>query len=298
MTRLGVTHSTLDSYDVVFIRFIVSGILLLPVLLRGKLNGLGLVPALVMIVGVGAPYILLVATALSRAPVGYFALTPGSMIAFTAVLGRFAIKDTLSTAQKIGILTVLFGMSMAAFDVLSNTGGTFSVALFVLGGLLWAIYNVTTKRYAVSAMRATAIVSVGSALFYCPFYLLSRGLSPLLHAPIAAVAIQAVYQGVLVSILGLFFFSKAVSILGPAIGATFAALVPLLATIEAAMLLKERPHSLTLAGIAVVTIGMVVSLVKRWKRSPTTTTEPAAAFTAEGVPVPASAAPTDVATGG
>ncbi|PQV54057.1 DMT family transporter [Paraburkholderia sp. BL21I4N1] len=266
VTRLGVTHSTLDSYDIVFIRFVVSGVLLLPVLLRGKPNGLGLVPALVMVVGVGAPYILLVATALSRAPVGYFALTPGSMIAFTAILGRFVIKETLSTAQKIGILTVLFGMGMAAFDVLSNTGGAFSITLFVLGGLLWAIYNVTTKRYAVSAIRATAIVSVGSALFYSPFYVLNRGLSPLLHAPIAAVAIQAIYQGVLVSILGLYFFSKAVSILGPAIGATFAALVPLLATIEAALLLKEQPHSLTLAGIAVVTIGMAASLVKRWSR--------------------------------
>jgi drug/metabolite transporter (DMT)-like permease len=262
VTRLGVTHSGLDSYDIAFIRFIVAGALLLPFMLRRGLGGVSLKSAAVMVIGIGAPYILLLATALSRAPVGYFALTPGSMIAFTAILGRFVIKDRLAAAQKIGISIVLIGMGMAAYDALGGTGGGFAMTLFVLGGLLWSIYNLTAKLSAVSALRATAIVSVGSALLYSPFYLWERGLA-FLHAPVAAVALQGVYQGVMVSILGLFFYSKAVSILGPTLGATFAALVPLLATIEAALLLGEKPHPLTLIGIVVVTIGMVTSLIKR-----------------------------------
>jgi drug/metabolite transporter (DMT)-like permease len=270
VTRLGDTHSGLDSYDIAFIRFLVAGVLLLPFLLRRGLGGVSLKSAALMVIGIGAPYILLLATALSRAPVGYFALTPGSMIAFTAILGRFVVKDRLAAAQKIGISIVLIGMGMAAFNALSGTGGGLAMTLFVLGGLLWSVYNVTTKLSAVSALRATAIVSVGSALLYSPFYLWDRGLV-LLHAPIAAVALQAVYQGVMVSILGLFFFSKAVTILGPTLGATFAALVPLLATIEAALLLNEKPHPLTLIGIVVVTIGMIASLVKRRDTSRLTT---------------------------
>jgi drug/metabolite transporter (DMT)-like permease len=262
VTRLGVTHSGLDSYDIAFIRFVVAGALLLPFMLRRGLGGVSLKSAALLVIGVGAPYIVAVATALSHATVGYFALTPGSMIAFTAILGRYLVKDRLSAAQKIGILTILIGMGMAAFNALSGTGGGFAMTLFVLGGLLWSIYNVTTKLSAVSALRATAIVSVGSALLYSPFYLCERGLV-FLHAPVAAIALQAVYQGVMVSILGLFFFSKAVAILGPTLGATFAALVPLLATIEAALLLNEKPHPLTLIGIVVVTIGMIASLIKR-----------------------------------
>ncbi|PFH19089.1 DMT family transporter [Burkholderia sp. JKS000303] len=262
VTRLGVTHAALDAFDIAFIRFAVSGTLLLPVVLRRGVRTLPPTAIVLMVIGAGAPYILTVAAALSRAPVGYFALTPGSMIAFTAVLGRWIARETLSAARIAGIVAILAGMALAASDALSGAIGPLAVALFVLGGLLWAVYNVTTKHAAAGALHATAIVSVGSALLYCPLYLVVRG-GAVLHAPVSAIATQAIYQGVLMSVLALYCFSRAVVALGPAIGATFAALMPLLATLEAALLLGERPHATVLAGIAVVTAGMIVSLVSR-----------------------------------
>ncbi|WP_175778642.1 DMT family transporter [Burkholderia anthina] len=262
VTRLGVTHAALDAFDIAFIRFAVSGTLLLPVVLRRGVRTLHPAAIVLMVIGAGAPYILTVAAALSRAPVGYFALTPGSMIAFTAVLGRWIARETLSAARLTGIVTILAGMALAASDALSGAIGPFAVALFVLGGLLWAVYNVTTKHAAAGALHATAIVSVGSALLYCPLYLVVRR-GAVLHAPVAAIATQAIYQGVLMSVLALYCFSRAVVALGPAIGATFAALMPLLATLEAALLLGERPHAAALAGIAIVTAGMIVSLMRR-----------------------------------
>ncbi|WP_175835032.1 DMT family transporter [Burkholderia anthina] len=262
VTRLGVTHAALDAFDIAFIRFAVSGMLLLPVVLRRGVRTLHPAAIVLMVIGAGAPYILTVAAALSRAPVGYFALTPGSMIAFTAVLGRWIARETLSAARLTGIVTILAGMALAASDALSGAIGPLAVALFVLGGLLWAVYNVTTKHAAAGALHATAIVSVGSALLYCPLYLVVRG-GAVLHAPVAAIATQAIYQGVLMSVLALYCFSRAVVALGPAIGATFAALMPLLATLEAALLLGERPHAAALAGIAIVTAGMIASLMRR-----------------------------------
>ena len=260
VTRLGVAHSPLDPYDIAFIRFLVAGALLAPLLLRRGLGGVSAGAAALMIAGVGAPYILAVATALTHAPASYFALTPGSMIAFTAVLGRFLVNETLRGAQKAGILTVLVGMALAAYTALSGNGGWLAIVLFVVGGFLWAIYNITAKRCAVGALQATTIVSVGSALLYLPCYVAFRGLA-IVHAPLGAIAIQAFYQGVMVSILGLYFFSKAVTILGPALGATFGALVPLLATVEAALLLGEKPGLFALAGIFIVTVGMITSLI-------------------------------------
>ncbi|MGO4714266.1 DMT family transporter [Bradyrhizobium sp. 2TAF24] len=264
VTRLGVAHSTLDSYDVTFIRFAVSGTVLLPVLLHRGFGGLKALPIVLLIVGIGAPYILAVAAGLSLAAVGFFALTPGSMIALTAILSRIVMKERLSPMQITGIATVLLGMALAGSNALSGSGGWAAVALFLLGGLLWAIYNITARRWAIDALLATAIVSVGSAVIYCPIYLATRGLG-LLHAPLGAIVLQAVYQGVMVSILGLYFFSRAVTILGPAVGATFAALVPVLATIEAALLLGEQPHPLALLGILIVTIGMAISLFKPYQ---------------------------------
>lgn len=262
VTRLGVTHAALDAFDIAFIRFAVSGTLLLPVVLRRGVRTLHPAAIVLMVIGAGAPYLLTVAAALSRAPVGYFALTPGSMIAFTAVLGRWIARETLSAARIAGIVAILAGMALATSDALSGAIGPLALALFVLGGLLWAVYNVTTKHAAAGALHATAIVSVGSALLYCPLYLVVRG-GAVLHAPVAAIATQAIYQGVLMSVLALYCFSRAVVALGPAIGATFAALMPLLATLEAALLLGERSHATALAGIAVVTAGMIASLMRR-----------------------------------
>ncbi|MCQ4438338.1 hypothetical protein NO135_25360, partial [Clostridioides difficile] len=53
--------------------------------------------------------------------------------------------------------------------------------------------------------------------------------------------------------------------LGPAVGAPFAALMPLLATLEALLLLGARPHAPARAGIAIVTAGMALSLASRWR---------------------------------
>ncbi|WP_193099655.1 DMT family transporter [Burkholderia sp. Z1] len=264
VTRIGVTHAALDAYDIAFIRFIVSGTLLLPVVLRRGLGTLRPASVGLMVIGAGAPYILTVAAALSRAPVGYFALTPGSMIAFTAILGRQVAHERLSAAQVAGIGTILAGIALTASDALHGAIGLPALALFVLGGLLWAVYNVTTKRAATGALHATAVVSVGSAVLYCPLYLAVRG-GAVLQAPVAAIATQAIFQGVLMSVLALYCFSQAVVALGPAIGATFAALMPLLATLEAMLLLGERPQAPALAGIAIVTAGMGVSLANRWR---------------------------------
>jgi drug/metabolite transporter (DMT)-like permease len=107
-------------------------------------------------------------------------------------------------------------------------------------------------------------VSAGSAVLYCPLYLAVRG-GAVLHAPVAAIATQAIYQGVLMSVLALYCFSQAVVALGAAIGATFAALMPPFATLEAMRLLGERPHAPALAGIAIVTAGMALSLVSQWR---------------------------------
>ncbi len=259
MTRLGVARSALDAYDVTFLRFAASGLLLLPVLLRRGLGGLGAGPVALMVAGIGAPYMLVIAAGLTRAPVGLFAaLTPGSMIAFSAILGVLAIGERPSGRRLAGLLLILAGIVVTGSADLPGSGGS-AVALFLLGGLLWAVYTVTTRACAVEPLRATAIVSVVSAALYAPAYLAVRG-GALLAMPLPEVAAQAVYQGVLVSVAALYFYSKSVALLGPTVGASFAALVPVLAVLEASLLLGESPPASSLAGLVVVTLGMATIL--------------------------------------
>ncbi|MCY1381832.1 hypothetical protein D9M69_697890 [compost metagenome] len=88
-----------------------------------------------------------------------------------------------------------------------------------------------------------------------------------MQAPLGDIGVQAFYQGVMVSTVALFFFSKSVQILGAAVGATFAALVPGAATLLALLVLDERPSATAIAGLVIVTGGMTAMLIQQRRSS-------------------------------
>lgn len=263
-TRFGIEHTSLDGYDITFIRFGVSGIILFPFLLASGLKGLGWKQVTLMVVGIGAPYMLIVSLGLTDAPVERFAvITPGSMIIFSVVLGAYFLNNKLTPREMVGVMTIVCGIFLIGYNSFGRPlpGSLYSFALFVLGGLMWATYTIATRRYNVGSMHATIVVSVYSMILYTPFYFLVKGDSFLQHSP-RDLIFQAVYQGVLVSIFALFFYSKAVFLLGSTVGSTFAALVPGAAVVLAAIFLGEQLSALSIAGLSTVTLGMVLCLAR------------------------------------
>ncbi|MGJ3265080.1 MAG: DMT family transporter [Salinarimonas sp.] len=261
MTRLGLTRSGLDGADITFIRYTVSGLILAPWLLRRGLGGVGWGAIAAMVVGIGAPYMLVVSVGLAQAPVEQFAVaTPASMIVFASLI-TFAVTGARPSRRvAFGIAVIVVGILIAGSDdIRAARTPPATWAIFLVGGLLWAIYTVTSKRCGVSALHATALVSVVSMVAYGPYYLATEG-TRLFTLPPAVLATQALYQGVLVSIFALFFYSKAVVLLGAAVGATFAALVPASAIVLAALLLGEPPGATAAAGLVIVTLGMATTL--------------------------------------
>lgn len=266
-TRFGIERTPLDMYDVTFLRYGVSGLILLPFLLVNGLNGIGWGTIVLMVAGIGAPYMLVISHGLTYAPVERFAVvTPGSMIIFSFVLSAIFLRNRLGRYQILGIGAIIIGLGLIGYKGLYYSDADSSYAhttlVFLLGGLLWSIYAVSTRVFSVESMHATVIVSVFSIISYFPVYVLVRG-SAILHAPPYDIVVQGIYQGVLVSIVALFFYSKAVFFLGPSIGSTFAALVPGTAILLAALVLDEWPSGLSVAGLFVVTLGMSLCLLAR-----------------------------------
>ncbi|HEY6924262.1 MAG TPA: DMT family transporter [Steroidobacteraceae bacterium] len=259
ITRFGALRSGLDVYDITFIRFTVAALVTAPALFRSDRPSWKLTAVLTF--GLGAPYLLVVGNALTRAPVALFAqLTPTTMIMFSAGLGTVFLRERLTSRQGAGVAAITVGSSLAAVEFLTNNHGiTSAVGQFVAGGFLWAIYTVAVKRSHISAFTATSCVSAASFLIYCPLYLYFKGLETVSH-PSLALAEQALYQGVLMSVVALYFYSRAVSLLGASIGASFAALAPVISTIEAVLLLSERPSALSIVGLAVSVLGIAAVL--------------------------------------
>ena len=63
----------------------------------------------------------------------------------------------------------------------------------------------------------------------------------------------------MVSVVSLFAYARAVMLLGAALGASFASLVPVLALLLAIPLLGEWPRTMDLLGIGAITLGVFFS---------------------------------------
>jgi hypothetical protein len=96
-----------------------------------------------------------------------------------------------------------------------NLGRSCGHALFLGAAFLWACFTVLMRWAKLAPLHATALVSVGSLVGYVPVYLLIGG-GHILNAPPADIALQAVYQGLLATLVSLTLFGRAVAMLGPA----------------------------------------------------------------------------------
>nr|WP_174506039.1 DMT family transporter [Acinetobacter sp. Marseille-Q1620] len=266
MTRFGVARSSFDAWDMTFIRFIFSGLLSIPYLLYSRTRQYKKIPIhgiCLMVFGLGAPYMFIIASGLKLAPVEQFAVvTPASMIVFSLFLGLIFLKNKIYINEILGISVIVSGVVLVGYYA-SSGSNIYSYLLFLIGGMMWAIYTVSSRYYCDSALYATALVSLFSMLLFAPVYLALKGFE-IFSVPFNILIPQLIYQGLLVSIVALFFYSKSVFLLGSTAGSVFAALVPALATIISAISLHELPHFYSVIGLIIITIGMILTIV-RWE---------------------------------
>jgi drug/metabolite transporter (DMT)-like permease len=139
-----------------------------------------------------------------------------------------------------------------------STGRALGAALAALAALMWAVFTLVMRRAELEPLHAAALVSVGSLAGYLPLYLAWRG-AALAQAPPAELAIQVIFQGVLVTIVSLLLYGRAVAILGASGGAAFGALVPALSALIAIPLLGEWPGAAEWLGIVVISAGVYLA---------------------------------------
>ncbi|MDQ2801164.1 MAG: DMT family transporter, partial [Pseudomonadota bacterium] len=73
------------------------------------------------------------------------------------------------------------------------------------------------------------------------------------------VALQAFYQGVLVSGVSIIAYNRAIALIGPGVAAAVLSLVPVAATVLAIRILGERPTVFTAVAVAVIAAGALLA---------------------------------------
>jgi drug/metabolite transporter (DMT)-like permease len=267
-TRVGVTSATskMSPYDLVALRFACAGLVMLPIVWRKGLaiGRIGIGTWLLMVGGAGVPYVLLSSSGLQFAPAAQAgALIPGTLPLWAALLALIFLKEHISGWRRIGLALIPLGiitiLGAGLFHL--ETGHWRGQLLFIGASLTWAIFTVAMRyagRSGLDAIHAAAIVSVVSMVVYEPIYLLFLP-HQLASTPWSAIIGQTLFQGIIVSIVSLVAFARAVNILGASLAASFASLVPVLAMLAAIPLLGEIPGKSDVLGIAVITAGVFLA---------------------------------------
>jgi len=260
VSRLG-DRTTLTPWDIAAIRFAVAASLLLPyVVCKGlALERLGWVGLTAIVIGCGAPMVLLVNAGLLFAPAAHAgALFPGVPL-MVAILSAAVSGEAWTQQKRLGLALIVIG----AIGIVWGTGGTIGARqsighlLFLAAGLAWACYTVAMRCARLGGLHAAAIAAVGSLLLYVPGYLYFAG-SSVLRAPWPDIALQGVVQGVLTAIVALLLYGRMVSILGATGGAAFVALTPAMTALLAIPVLGEWPSAIDWMAVGLISIGVYV----------------------------------------
>lgn len=255
-------QSTLQPWDIVFIRFAVSGLLLLPVFLKFKLKGIPLTGALLLMTGAGAPYVIITVIGLQHTPASHGGLVVPSFNIIFSTIGAALLLGTKPTVTRLmGLSLIFLGCGTIFLQSFSGSDPAqlYGDLLYVLGGFVYAIYTVSSQKYRVNAWHAASIVAVFSAVLYIPVYVLFLP-STLSQAPVSELAMQAVFQGVVTSIMAIFLFSSAIAALGAARAVVFLALMPVFTLVSAIPILGEWPTNLEALALIAIVIGTLVAV--------------------------------------
>ena len=262
VTRFSVTRE-LRLWDVTALRFGIGAVILLPVLLRGKrrLSAREWRDGLVYACLWGMPFVLSVALGLQLTSAGRAAaITPTLMPVFAGVFAWALLRERQGWMRWCGYLAIVIGLVGMVVGGATAHGSmnTMGLAALMTAAAMWAVYTLLFRRSALTPVQSAALICFWSAVLFLPIYVFG-GLSRLALASPGEIALQAIYQGVLMSGVAIVSFNRSVAILGPASATAIIALIPVVASLAAIPVLGEFPSAGECVALAVVVGGVLLA---------------------------------------
>jgi drug/metabolite transporter (DMT)-like permease len=252
----------LTAPDIVTLRFAGAALIFVPLILKTglrQLKELGWQRSLVLAALVGLPYPLLINWGLSYAPAAHAAaLCPASIVFCSFLLSMMIFKDAVTKTQSAGITAIMIGLLLFFTD----SGATKSLTgdiLFVLSGVMFAVYGICVRYWGVDAVTSTTAVVLLSCLSLPVFHLVLPG--RLAMAPMAEIGVQIIIQGFLAGAAALFLYTYAVTQLGPQVSSLFMPCIPVITAFFGMVFLGEALGYNQILAIFIMITGMVLPVV-------------------------------------
>ena len=285
IARASASHNLLP-LDIAFLRILGAGSVLLPWawwLMRpqrqagekvGSLFGLSPLPIRITIIGgLFGSFIfsMLSYSAFFFAPAAHASvLMPGSLPLWTTLMAWIILSQTISKVRAIGLTCIVLGDVLVGGSSLLKAfdGGEVwkGDLMFMFAASCWSFYTVLVRREGLDAVRATMAVTAFSCVTFLPLYVLVAwlGLIPshLDTAPWQELVFQALFQGIGSVVISGITFNMMVRHYGPVRSTMMTAVVPALSAISAVVFLNEPMYWNLMAGLALVTCGILFGVRK------------------------------------
>ena len=285
IARASASHNLLP-LDIAFLRILGAGSVLLPWawwLMRpqrqagekvGSLFGLSPLPIRITIIGgLFGSFIfsMLSYSAFFFAPAAHASvLMPGSLPLWTTLMAWFMLSQSISKVRAIGLVCIVLGDLLVGGSSLLKAfdGGEVwkGDLMFMCAASCWSFYTVLVRREGLDAVRATMAVTAFSCVTFLPLYALVVWLglitSHLGTAPWQELVFQALFQGIGSVVISGISFNMMVRHYGPVRSTMMTAVVPALSAISAVVLLNEPMYWNLMAGLALVTCGILFGVRK------------------------------------
>jgi drug/metabolite transporter (DMT)-like permease len=252
--------------QLVLLRFLIASVFFLPFLIRWGLFSLADIgwPRGLTLLLVGGPVFAWLQFAAYRyAPLAHGAIiNPPTVAILSTVAATVFLKERISVHHVAGAASVIGGIVLLGWDGVANSTDPRAWVgdlMFLASALLWACFTVLLRYWRLSAVRAVAVVSVLSTIILLPVYAISGELRPLLATSSSVLVTQGLVQGVLQGLIGTTAYSHAIRVLGVSRAVLFPATIPALAILLGIPLIGERPSPVQIAGLGVVTAGLLVA---------------------------------------
>ena len=164
----------------------------------------------------------------------------------------------------LGAVVIVGGLAVIGAELIGHIGsqGVLGDLLFVLTGLMFAVFGTLLRHWRVNAFSAATIISVLS-LALLPLYAASGGFARVAALGWAENALQALAQGILAGPAAMYLFVFSIQTIGVARAAVFPATVPALTILSGWLLLGEPPTALQAAGLLTVLFGFYLAQRQR-----------------------------------
>lgn len=262
VSRLGLTTTALTMWDMAMLRFGIAGGLLLPVLVRHGIPQASLWQLALLAVTGGLGFVMSAYVGFGLAPASHGGvLLHGTIPLFTLLLAVLAARRRATALALSGASLILAGAVAMLWDSMRTATPRqwLGDGALLMAALCWAVFGLMAQRLAIRPLQATALVAVSALFCFAPIYLVLPDTN-MANAGWNDIVLQAAVQGVLIGVVSVLAYTKAVAFLGARDTAMFTALVPIMTTLAGAWLLGETVTTIACLGVAGTTAGMLVAM--------------------------------------